>query len=133
MEDGHSFFAGNAFITSFSNKEPVTLKTKSASLPSDTIKMVTGKDGRNDYFKDYETLFYSNNVAYRELNFMQASILHSGYYETQLQLTSNFKGFECNSVYTEFIANSSYLGISSGVVILQSTLQRMAYFGTYMY
>ena len=129
FEDTHSYFSQNAFTTLFSNNEPTTMNT-SATLPSETIYMARLKDGDKEYFEENDSLFYSDNAGYRGLHLMQASnVLHSGYYETQLQLTSNFMGYECNSTYTEFITNSSYLGIANGIIILQSTLQRMAYYG----
>ena len=87
------------------------------------------KEGTNDYGSDTESLFFSAGVAYSELHVMRPGLINSGHYETQLHLSSLFNGFQCNSIYNNFLSSSSYLGIEGGIVILESTLQRMAYYG----
>ena len=102
----------------------------SAALSFEAIYMERLKDGKKVNFSGTDSLFYSGNVAYRELNLTNANnVIDSGYYETQLQFTSNFIDIGCNSVYTDFITSSSYLGITNDLLILQSTMQQMAYYG----
>ena len=91
--------------------------------------MTKFKEGTQGKFNETESLFFSTGTGYSELHVMKVGITYSGNYETQLHLTSLFSGFECNSIYNTFLTSSSYLGIAEGTVILQSTLQRMAYYG----
>ena len=127
--DSYSYFVLNAFTTSFSSNAPIALNTTAISLPTDTISMARLKDGSEDYINVNESLLLSANLAYSEVRVMRPAFFSSGNYETQLLLTLLFSGYQCNSVYFNFLSSYSYLGIEDGIVILQSTLQRMAYYG----
>ena len=131
--DTSSYFVQNAFTTSFSGKEPITMNTTAANLPTDTVYMARLKEGKEHYLNDTESLFFSEGVAYSGLHITQPNpVLHSGNYEAQLHLKSLFSGCQCNSIYSNFLTSSSYLGIEDGIVILQSTVQRMAYYGKWL-
>ena len=127
--NSYSYFVPNAFATSFSSNAPITINTTAINLPTDTINMAMLKDGNKDYIGVNESLLLSSGLAYSELRVMRPNIFNSGNYETQLILTLLFSGYQCNSIYYNFLSSSSYLGIEDGIVILQSTLQRMAYYG----
>ena len=129
FEDTHSYFVRNAYTTSFNGNKPVTMNLTATNLPIDTISMTKLKEGNEHYFGRIESLFFSAGVAYSGLYVSRPGITHAGNYETQLHLTSLFSGFECNSIYNDFLASPNYLGIQGGTVILQSTIQRMAYYG----
>ena len=119
----------NAFTTSFNSSAPVTINTTAINLPVDTIDMTRLKEGTKDYVSEKESLFFSAGVAYSELRVTRPVVIHAGNYEEQLHLTSLFSGYQCNSIYNNFLSSSSFLGIEDGIVVLQSTLQRMAYYG----
>ena len=127
--DYGSYFVPKAFTTSFSSIAPITMNITAMNLPTDTIDMARLKEGTEHYYSDTESQFFSAGVGYSELRLMRPSIINSGNYETQLHLTSLFSGYQCNSIYNNFLSSSSYLGIEDGIVILQSTLQRIAYYG----
>ena len=127
--DGYSYFVPNAFTTSFSSNASITMNTTAINLPVDTIDMTRLKEGSKNYISENESLFFSAGAGYSELRVMRPDIINSGNYETQLHLTTLFSGYQCNSIYYSFLSSYSYLGIESGIVILQSTLQRLAYYG----
>ena len=128
-----SYFVNNAFTTSFNKNEPITINTTAVNLPTDTIYMARLKEGETDYLTDSESLYFSDGAAYSELHFTKPNtVLHSGSYEAQLHLRSLFSGYQCNSIYSTFLFSSTYLGISNGFVILQSTVQRLAYYGKWL-
>ena len=105
------------------------MNTTAKNLPTYAIHVTRFKDGNEDYFRESESLYLSNGVAYSELYLSKPTItLNSGNYETQLHITSVFNGYECNPAYHNFLIHSHYLGIQDGNVILQSTLQKMAYY-----
>ena len=131
--DTFSYFVNNSFTTSFHSGEPITMNTTAAYLPTDTIYMARLKEGKEDFLKDAESLFLSNGFSYSGLHLNKPNLLlHSGNYETQLHVTSLFNGYECHPIYNSFISSSTYLGILNGIVILQSTMQRMAYYGKWL-
>ena len=105
------------------------MNTTAVNLPKDIIKLTKLKEGNKDYLVSNKSLFFSKDLAYSELHVARPDITHSGNYETQLHLTSLFSGFQCNSIYNNFLTSSDYLGIDGEAIILQSTLQRMAYYG----
>ena len=91
------------------------------------------KDGEEEYSNDSESLYFSGGVAYSGLHITKPnSVSHSGSYEAQLHLQSLFSDYQCNSIYSDFLSSSDYLGIEDGIVILQSTLQRLAYYGKWL-
>ena len=129
FRDSYSYFVQNAFTTSFSSNIPITINTTAINLPTVNIDMTRLKEGTEDFDSKTESLFFSGGAAYSELRVMKPGIINSGNYETRLHLTTFFSGYQCDFIYYSFLSSSSYLGIEGGIVILQSTLQRMAYYG----
>ena len=129
FQNSYSYFVKNDFTIKFNDDNPVTINTTAVNLPKDTIKLTKLKDGDKEHFYSDESLFFSKDLAYSGLYVARPGMTHSGNYETQLHLTSLFSGFQCNSIYSTFLSSSEYLGIEAEAIILQSTLQKMAYYG----
>ena len=63
------------------------------------------------------------------LSINNSTVLDSGYYESQLTVTSStvLSSLSCSNAYLEFLTSSCYLNLST--IVIDSIVQRLEYYG----
>ena len=66
---------------------------------------------------------------YYSLSIKNPTVLDSGYYESQLTVTSStvLSSLSCSNSYQNFLTSSSYLNLST--IVIDSIVQRLEYYG----
>ena len=66
---------------------------------------------------------------YYSLSINNPTVLDSGYYESQLTVTSStvLSSLSCSNSYQNFLTSSSYLNLST--IVIDSIVQRLEYYG----
>ena len=66
---------------------------------------------------------------YYSLSINNPTVLHSGYYESQLTVNSStvLSSLSCSNSYQDFLTSSNYLNFST--IVIDSIVQRLEYYG----